>query len=343
MPGIDVHGVKLGYGPWGATIEEHVAAGCAAENVGFESLWSAELHRSAFIPTAALASATSRADVGTAIALAFVRSEFSTALTALDLDDLSDGRLRLGLGTGVKRLNSDWHGVDFGKPAAHLRETVGLIRRFVAEMHLGQRIESVGEHHQVDVRGYERPFAPRRTEIPIYVAAMGPLMLRTTGEIADGWIAHELGSPGYLRDVLLPGLEDGLKRAGRDRKDLVVMPSACCVPHEDPKQAKRWAAGLVAFYASVRTYTDFFDHHGFGAEAGRVQERFREGDEQGMIDAVPDDMVDAFTLAGTPDEIRKRLADYEGLADVVKVTPPTHLVPEEATRVAQQNILEMFG
>lgn len=335
--------MKLGYGPWGATLDEYVAAGKAAEDAGFESLWSAELHRSAFVPTTALATATSTADIGTGIALAFVRSEFSTALTALDLDDLSDGRLRLGLGTGVKRLVEDWHGAQFGSPAAHLRETVALIRKFVAEMHLGERMTSSGEHHDIDVRGYERPFPPRRTEIPIYVAALGPVMLRTAGEIADGWLAHELGSPAYLRDVMLPKLEEGLKRAGRDRQDLVVMPSACCVPHDDAKQAKRWAAGLIAFYASVRTYTDFFAYHGFKDEATEVQQRFRAGDEQGMIDAVPDEMVDTFTLAGTPDDVRKRLADYEGLADVVKVTPPTHLVPEEATRTAQENILEMFS
>jgi probable F420-dependent oxidoreductase len=335
--------MRLAYGPWGETMAELVAAASAAEDAGFSSLWSAELHRSAFVPAAAVAAATDRAEIGTGIALAFVRSEFVTALSALDLDDLSDGRFVLGLGTGVKRLNEDWHGARFGRPAAHLRETVGLIRRFFAEFGRGEPIESEGEHHRISVRGYRRPFAQRRPQVPVYLAAMGPVMTRLAGEIADGWIAHELGSPRYLRDRILPALGEGLAAAGRDRGSITVLPSACCMPYEDGRQAKRWAAGLVAFYASVRTYTDFFAYHGFAAECAAIQERFRAGDEEGMVDACPDEMVDAFTFAGTPDEVRARLGEYEGLADAVKVTPPTHLVDEEVTRLAQERILRLFA
>jgi probable F420-dependent oxidoreductase len=335
--------VQLGFGPWGDTVDELVAAGRAAEDAGFTALWTAELHRSAFVPATALAVATERAAIGTGIALAFARSEFVTALTALDLDDVSDGRFRLGLGTGVRRLVERWHSVDFGSPAAHLSETVSLIRRFVAEMQHGEPITSRGAHHDVDVRGYQRPFPQTRDRIPIYVAALGPVMLRTAGEIADGWLAHELGSPSYLRTEILPKLEQGWKRAGRQRDDLRIVPSACCVPHRDGRQARRWAAGLVAFYASVRTYTDFFAYHGFRDEALAVQRHFRNDDHEAMTDAVPDEMVDAFTLAGTPDEVRARLSDYEGLADELKLTPPTHHVPGEVTRQVQRDILELFA
>jgi probable F420-dependent oxidoreductase len=335
--------LRLTIGPWGATLAEQVEAARAAEAGGFEIAWVAELHRSAFVPTAAIAQATDRIGVATGIAWAFARSEVVTALHALDLDDLSDGRFTLGLGTGVKRLVEDWHHTEFGKPAPHLRETIALIRRFVATAHTGERITQDGDWVKVDIRGYERPFPPRRDRIPIYVAAVGPIMTRTAGEIADGWLAHELGSPGYLREHVLPNLEEGIRRAGRDPGDLTRVVSACCVPHHDEREAKRWAAGLVAFYASVRTYTDFFAYHGFEAEARTIQEHFREGDVDAMVDACPDEMVDAFTFAGTPDQIRARLASYEGLADAVKLTPPTHFVPEEVTRLAQRNILEMFA
>jgi probable F420-dependent oxidoreductase len=337
--------VSLGltFGPWGATVAEQVEAARAGEAAGFEMAWIAELHRSAFVPAAAVAQATERIGVATGIAWAFARSEVVTALHALDLDDLSDGRFTLGLGTGVKRLIEDWHHAEFGKPAPHLRETIALIRRFVATAHTGERIEADGDWVKVDIRGYERPFPPRRERIPIFVAAVGPIMTRTAGEVADGWIAHELGSPAYLRERVLPNLEEGIRRAGRSAGEVTRVVSACCVPHHDGREAKRWAAGLVAFYASVRTYQDFFDFHGFGDEARVIQERFREGDVDAMVDACPDEMVDAFTFAGTPDEIRARVAEYEGLADAVKLTPPTHFVPEEVTRLAQRNILELFG
>lgn len=337
------HGQRLGYGPWGETIDEMTAAARHAEDAGFASLWTSELHRSAFVPAAAMACATRTATVGTAIALAFVRSEMTTALTALDLDDLSGGRFVLGLGSGVRRLNTDWHNATFGSPAEHLRETVGLVRRFVQEAPLGGPIESTGSYHDVRVRGYQRPFAPARAAIPIYLAALGPVMTRLTGEVADGWIAHELGSPQYLRSRTLPQLEAGLARAGRDPASLVRVVSACCMPYADGAQARRWAAGLVAFYASVRTYTDFFAFHGFEQEALAIQQAFRAGDTAAMIAACPDAMVDTFTFAGTPDEVRASLARYDGLADVVKLTPPTHFVDPEVTRLAQQATLELFA
>jgi len=335
--------LRLGYGPWGETLGEMVEAACAAEDGGFASVWTNELHRSAFAPAAAIACATESATVGTAIALAFVRSEMTTALTALDIDDLSGGRFVLGLGSGVQRLNTDWHNTTFGKPATHLRETVSLVRLFIERAHLGDPLDSTGEYHDVHVRNYQRPFPPARPTIPVYLAAMGPGMTRLAGEVADGWIAHELGSPQFLQERTLPRLLEGMRGAGRDETAVTRVVSACCMPHSDGAQAKRWAAGLVAFYASVRTYTDFFAFHGFEQEAVAIQDAFRAGDIDAMLAACPDAMVDTFTFAGTPDEVRRGLQRYEGIADVLKLTPPTHFVDPEVTRLAQRTTLELFA
>ncbi|MGH2812731.1 MAG: LLM class flavin-dependent oxidoreductase [Actinomycetota bacterium] len=335
--------MRISYAPWGETLGELVKAGADAESAGFEKVWVSELHRSAFVPTAAIAQATSSVEVGTAIALAFVRSPLTIALSALDLDELSGGRFILGLGTGVRRLNEDWHHARFGQAAPHLRETVALVRRLVAEAHLGKPLEFEGEWERIRMRGFQRPFEPARARIPIYLAAVGEVMTRLAGEVGDGWLGHELGSSAYLTEHVIPNLDRGLRRAGRSREGLEVIPSACCVIDRDGRQAKRWAAGLVAFYATVRTYEPFFAFHGFGGEAAAIHERFRAGDEQGMIDACPDEMVDALALAGTPQEVSRRLGEYEGWADGVKLSPPTHLVPAEVTRHAQAGILEWLG
>jgi probable F420-dependent oxidoreductase len=331
--------VKLSYAPWGSTLHEVVDAAVAAEAAGFSDVWISELHRSAFVPAAAVASATRYVGVGTAIALAFARSPMLTALSALDLDDLSDGRFTLGLGSGVRRLNEHWHNVPFGRAVPHLRETIAIVRRLIAEAHLGEPIKVDGEFARISVRGFERPFKPVRERIPIYIASVADAMTRLAGEVGDGWLGHELGSPRYLVDRLMPNIGAGLDRSGRTRDELAVIASACCVIDADSRQAKRWAAGLVAFYATVRTYEPFFAFHGLEREARDIQERFRAGDEQGMIDATPDEMVDALTLAGTADEVRKALASYEGIADGVKLSPPTHLVPSEVTRACQEAIL----
>ncbi len=316
--------MKLTVAPWGESLAELAAAARAAESAGADAVWVSELHRSAPVQLAAIAAATSRVRLGTAIALAFVRSPLVTALEAMDLDELSGGRLVLGLGTGVQRLAEDWHNARWGKPVGHLRETVRAVRELVARSHLGDPIELDGSYEPVRMRGYRRPFLPVRTAIPVYLASVGPELTRLAGEIGDGWIAHELGSPANLRANVLPLLSEGALRGGRSRSDLEVVASACCVPLEDGRLARRWAAGVVALAKAVR-------------------EAFRSGDARGMVDAVPDAMVDALTLAGTPDEVRERLGGYEGVVDAVKLSPPTQLVPAEATRAAQAGILRLVA
>ena len=136
---------------------------------------------------------------------------------------------------------------------------------------------------------------------------------------------------------------DGLARLSRPRSAIKVVTSACCVPMADGRKARRLAAGLVGFYASVRSYDDFFEFHGFLREAKEVQRHFHEGDLNHLAEPCPDEMVDRLTIAGTPDEVRSRVSDYEGLADVVKLSRPTHPVPKEITGQSQAAIFELFS
>ncbi|MEI7549725.1 MAG: LLM class flavin-dependent oxidoreductase [Actinomycetes bacterium] len=335
--------ISITYGPWGETLEELVDAGRRAEAAGADVIWVPELHRSATVGAAALAAGTSTVGVGTAIALAFTRSPMVTALEALDVDEMSGGRFILGIGSGVQRLNEDWHNAQWGKPVAHMRETVAIIRHFIANSHLGERMTVEGEYERIDIRGYQRPFQPVRTEIPIYMAGMGPVMTKLAGEIGDGWISHELCSPQYMREQLLPWLEEGLAKSGRPRKKLDVVVSAACAIDDDPKVAKRWNAGLIGFYATVKTYAEFFEFHGLAAEQQAIIEKFKSGVSSDHLgDIVPDHMVDALTLAGTAEEVRDRISAYEGIADAVKLTPPTHGLTADITRKAQNQILEMI-
>lgn len=332
----------LGVAPWGETLAELVDAGRHAEAAGATTVWVPEMHRSASIALAAMAQTTSSARVGSAIMLAFVRSPMTIALEALDLDELSGGRLVLGLGSGVQRLNEDWHGVHWERPVRHLGEVVRNVRAFVSGAHRGEPIDLEGLA-PMRIRGYEIPGEPVRTAIPIHLAAVGPQMTRLAGRVSDGWIAHELGSPAYLRQVVFPALEAGLRAGGRDRSSLEIVVSACCVVDDDEAQARRWAAGPIAFYASVHSYEPFFAFHGFAAEVAAVREHFRAGDFKGMVECVPDAMVDALTFAGSAERVRERLRVYDGLADSLKLSPPMHLVPAVVTRHTQANLIGMLG
>jgi probable F420-dependent oxidoreductase len=335
--------MKITYGPWGQSLGEMAEAARAAEQAGAETVWAPEMHRSATISAAALATATETARVGTAIVLAFTRSPMVTALEALDLDELSDGRFILGLGTGVQRLNESWHNARWGRPVPHLRETVRDIRAFVATSHTGEPISLEGEFEPMNISGYERPWQPVRDAIPIYLGAMGPAMTRLAGEIGDGWISHELCSPRYLKQELIPWLEEGAIRGGRTIADVDVVVSALCAISPDASAAKRWAAGTVGFYASVRTYQDFFAFHGLGEDQAKVVELFRSGvGADYLADAVSDEMVDALTLAGTGADVKTRLSGFEGLANTIKLTPPTHGLRPEETRNCQEEILNLI-
>lgn len=334
----------LTYGPWGETLEEQAAAARAAEDAGAQVVWVPELHRSATVSAAALAGGTRSVRVGTAVALAFTRSPMILALEALDLDEVSGGRLVLGLGSGVRRLNEDWHNAQVGSPAKHLRETIDCVRTFWRTCTTGEPIEVAGDHEHLRIRGYQRPFPVLRNDIPIYLGAMGPVLTALAGEIADGFLSHELCSPDWLAQHIRPDLDRGLRRAGRDASEIDLVVSACCSIDRDPMRARRRAAGLVGFYASVRSYTNFFGFHGLAADQAAAVEMLRSGKgADHLATAVSDTAVDALTLTGDRDTVAAKLAHYDGLADSIKLTPPTHGVSANETRAAQKEIIAMIA
>src|SRR5690606_16691321 len=196
-----------------------------------------------------------------------------------------------------------------------------------------------------------------RADIPVYIAAMGPAMTRLAGTIGDGWISHELCSPRYLAERVLPELETGIARAEvKRREDVEIVVSACCSESDDRKTALRRLSGLVGFYASVRTYADFFHFHGLaesqqavvvafrvGSGTSRLSDAFRGGTgSEHLADAVSPEMVDALTMTGGRDEVAERIAAYEGLADAVKLSPPTHGLSAAETRAAQDELLSLL-
>jgi probable F420-dependent oxidoreductase len=333
--------LRLTFAPWGESLAELVEVSRQAEAAGAEVVWVPEMHRSATVTAAAVAAGTSTVGVGTAIALAFTRSPMVTALEAMDLDELSGGRFALGLGTGVQRVNEDWHNAQWGKPVAHLRETINVIRTFVKECTTGEPMEVEGDYEHLRVKGYQRTYRREREEIPIYLAGVGPVMVKLAGETAQGWISHELCSPSFVKEQILPNIEAGLAVGGRQRSDIELVVSACAAVDTDGAAARRLAAGVVGFYATVRTYADFFAFHGFAEDQQRIVDAFRAGGvtAQKLGDLVPDPMVEAFTISGTPDQVRDAINAYDGIVDSIKLSPPTSGLAPEQTRSAQQQLL----
>jgi alkanesulfonate monooxygenase SsuD/methylene tetrahydromethanopterin reductase-like flavin-dependent oxidoreductase (luciferase family) len=186
----------------------------AAEAAGVDCVWTVELFRSSITQAMWLAASTETAGVGTGISWAFTRSPMILALSALDIDEVSGGRFRLGLGAGVKRLNETWHGADYGKPAPHLRETVEAVRLIIESAGSGKPIRYEGDYHDIEIKGWARPHRKVRESIPIYTAAVQQGMARMAGDVADGMIGHPMCSMRWLDEVLVANFELGLARSG---------------------------------------------------------------------------------------------------------------------------------
>jgi probable F420-dependent oxidoreductase len=325
------------------TADDLAAQARAAEAAGIDCVWTPELFRSSVTQATWIAAATERVGVATGIAWAFTRSPFILAVSALDIDEMSGGRFRLGLGAGVKRLNETWHGVDYGRPAPHLRETVEAVRLIMEKAPTGEPIRYEGDYHDIDIKGWIRPHPAPRETVPIYTAAVREGMARMAGDVADGLIGHPMCSLRWLDEVLVANFEQGLARSGRQRSDLDFLPTISCAINDDEETAYDAARKTICFYATVRTYMPLWEMHGFGDAAAAVGDAFRAGDLAAMPGHVPDEMVDAFTAAGPLDKVRERVEAVAERADGLFLTPPSYFLAPDEIADYQRRIVEAFA
>jgi probable F420-dependent oxidoreductase len=328
----------------GNSVADLEAETLRAEAAGVECVWAPELFRAADTQAAYLAAKTERIDVGTGITWAFTRSPFIHAVTALDIDEMSGGRFRLGMGSGVKRLNETWHNVDYGRPAPHLREAIEATRLIMLQASAGEPIRYQGDYYDIDIKGWVRPHPPARaTPPPIYVAAVQAGMARMAGDVADGLIGHPIQSLRWIDEVVRPGFEDGLSRSGREREDFAYLPTVCCAIDDDEGRALDMARRTISFYATVKTYAPLWEMHGFEDEAAAAGEAFRRGDLAAVPAAISDAMVEAYCAAGPLDKVRERVEATAERADGLFLTPPTYFISAEELSEFQNRIIDAFG
>ncbi|MGH2957914.1 MAG: LLM class flavin-dependent oxidoreductase [Solirubrobacterales bacterium] len=328
----------------GDTAGELAAEAQAAEAAGIDCIWAPELFRSSVTQATWLAAKTESVGIGTGIAWAFTRSAFILAVSALDIDEMSGGRFRLGLGAGVKRLNETWHDVEYGKPAPHLRETIEATRLIMEKASSGEPISYEGSGYQdIEIKGWVRPHKPARDRVPIYAAAMREGMCRMAGDVADGLIGHPMCPPRWLDEVVIPSFERGLSRSDRQRSELDFVPTVCCAIDDDEARAIDAARRTIAFYSTVRTYRPLWELHGFAEAAEAAGDAFRKGDLAAVPERIPDEMVEAYTAAGPLDKVRARVAEVAERGDGVFLTPATYFIPPEQIGEYQHRIVEAFA
>jgi probable F420-dependent oxidoreductase len=289
-----------------------------AETAGFRSAWFPEItFADSFVPATAAAVRTERIGIATGVVGVWSRSAVTMALQAATLQQLSNGRLLLGLGVQARGYVRGWHGQEYREPVEAMRDFITILRRaFAGELVTYEgRVFSVRNFH-LDM---ELPAPPRIT-----VAANGRRMIELAGEIADG-IVGWYQSLEYVRDVTMPALRRGAERAGRSLDDFeatVGFPAVITRDDSGLEQAK----GQVMMYAtalgSAPAYLDSARAAGFGDVAEAIGERVRAGDLRGAVALVPDEMADAMVMAGSADRVRARIQQYrEAGLDGVNVLP----------------------
>jgi len=321
------------------------ALGRAAEEAGFDSVWVAETDRESIVQATVLAQATSRIEVGTNITLAFPRSPTVTAMQAWDLNELSGDRFVLGLGSQVRRIVTDRFSATFDRPAARMAEYVGAMRT-VWEMERGNRRPFRGEMYRVIRPGLNGLGTARDRALPrVYVAAVGPLMVRTAATHADGMLGHPFTSAAYLRGDVLPRVDQALTDAGRDRASFTLAQGIILSIAERREVAVREAKAQVGFYGTTPNYAPVFAANGeahLTEDLGRV---FADtgGDPDALAAAVPDEVVERYAVAGTPDEVRDRLAEVGGLVDHLILGGAWYRVPPPRMQENVAAIIDTFG
>ncbi|WP_236978281.1 LLM class flavin-dependent oxidoreductase [Mycobacterium kiyosense] len=315
-----------------------------ADAAGFDAQWSYEVFRNPLLVTAAAAMSTRVSRVGTGIVAALSRSPFDLANSAADLDDLSGGRMMLGIGTGAPEALRAFHSTHGESPIPRMREYLDVLRRSWEYLATGTAQPFEGEHFSFRPPPIN-PWGARemvRAQIPVYLAAMRPHMLRLCGSRADGWIGY-FYTPELLDSHVRPHLAQGAAKAGRGDVDIEVCVEMVCSISPDRELAMMRARRQVGFYA-VHPITDsLLTQYGLIDDVWELRKRFRA---QG-VDAfahTSDRLVETLSVTGTPDEARQKLAAYRGHVDLMMLHTPyvPPLTVDDATD-AFSNIVTTFA
>jgi probable F420-dependent oxidoreductase len=287
----------------------------AAEQMGFEALWTTETQHDPFLPCTLIAEHTGKLHFGTAIAVSFARNPANLAYLAWDLAAQSGGRFMLGLGTQVKahierRFGMPWPESVVGK----LREQIEAVRAFWNCWQKNEKLDYRGEYYKLTLMSpFFNPGPCDHPYIPIYIAGVNRGLARLAGETCQGFHAHPFNTPRYLAEVILPAVEQGAVRAGRSRADVKVSVTAFVATSPEEET---FARAQISFYASTPSYKPVMELHGWGAVAEQLTALASRAQWGEMFGLITDEMLHTFCLvtdrAGLPAGLQKR---YAGLAD----------------------------
>ena len=301
---------------------------------GYDILSTIETGHDPFLPALLAAQGTERAKIMTGVAIAFPRAPYITANIAWDLAQLSKGRFILGLGTQVKGHNERRFSVPWVAPGPRLRDYILCIRAIWDTWQNGTKPDFVSDHYQFTLTSPVFSAEPiDYPDIKIVNGCLNPYNARLAGEVADGVLFHGFNSFAYTREVLLPALHEGARRAGRDPSELFVSGFGQIVTgrtEEEVAAQRERVRRSSAFFGATRAYWSVMKHHGWDEEAALLNRLALEQRWDEMPGVITDEMLDQLTVSGTWDEIAGKMRErYAGLCTSVSFSAEPENPDEE--------------
>ncbi len=286
------------------------------EEYGFDGLWVAEAAHNPFLPLTHAALATEKINLGTAIAVAFPRSPMMMAQTAWDLAEQSQGRFILGLGTQIKPHITKRFSATWGKPVTQLREYIQSLRAIWHSFQTGEDLRTEGDYYNFSLlTPFFTPEPMAYHNIPIYIAGVNTGLAKLGGELCDGFHVHSFHTPGYLREVLIPAIEDGGKRTGRTRNDISLSCAIFIVTGRNDaeiEESKIATKSQIAFYASTPSYSKVLELHGWEDLIPELNLLLRRNRWTEMHTLISDEMLEHFAVVAPPDELPYKVRERYG-------------------------------
>jgi len=330
--------MKVDGGLPGSGIADIARVAKELEDVGYDGALTAETNHDPFFPALIGAEHTERLQLGTGIAVAFARNPMTLAGVAHDLQVVSNGRFRLGLGSQIKAHIEKRFSMPWSHPAARMRELVLAIRAIWACWNEGAPLDFRGEFYRHTLM---TPFfnpGPSPVGPPtIQLAAVGEKMTEVAGEVADGIILHGFTTERYVREVTMPALERGWKQAGKSRADFEISGPLFVVTgatDEERDKARQGTKQQIAFYGSTPAYRGVLDLHGWGDLQTDLNRLSKQGEWVAMGDLITDDILETFAVVADPEDIPKALlARFGDIVDRLSFYAPYQSDPDRWKQV----------
>jgi alkanesulfonate monooxygenase SsuD/methylene tetrahydromethanopterin reductase-like flavin-dependent oxidoreductase (luciferase family) len=307
------------------------------EQAGFGAFWKGESNSTdPLVLLSGIAARTRTLNVGTAIYHIYGRSAVTLGIQSATLQDLSGGRLLLGLGVANKTIAS-WHGGTFDRPLRRAKEYIDIVRKTAA----GERLEYQGEVYSTTQPGlptFQLSWKPSHPSFPIYLAGLGPQMTRLVGQISDG-VFINMATPATIREIA-SRVRAGAVEAGRDPKQIKIIAKVRVSLHSDRAMARSRLRQVLTFYNIADHYRDMLKASGFETEVNAIQEAFKAGGFKAASKLMTDDYMDKLPVipATSVKEIKERLQPFvEAGVDrmIVPYVPVTEPVIEDARRFVE--------